>query len=447
MTLHERILRLATRSLLPRRSIRLRLTTIYGGLFLISGTGLLAVTYLLVRNATGPSGCGRTRAGFVCAFTSSHRIFRLSLNGPLGFTARQLHEITALAAGQNANDLHQLLFYSGLSLAGMGVVALTFGWVVAGRVLRPLRTITTTARTISATNLDRRLAIAGPDDELKELGDTFDDLLDRLESFVYSQRQFVANAAHELRTPLALQRTLIQLALTDPEADADSLRAAHERVLASEAQQERLLDALLTLARGQTELARRERVDLSGIVEQVVVAHRQEALERHIEIRPSIAPAALDGDPRLVERLVANVVDNALRYNTDEGYIEVATTTVDGGAQLSIVNSGPVVSPDDVERLVQPFQRLGSDRTNEGNGFGLGLSIVAAVAKAHRASLSITAQPEGGLTIRIIFPPMHDATSPDQRQAYGPTASLPGAAPRTQDLAERDVAPASSQPA
>jgi signal transduction histidine kinase len=410
----------AARSYLSRRSIRLRLTAIYGGLFLVSGAGLLAVTYLLVRNATGGGSCrSEGAAKVICNLTTAQGkgsgvvVAGAPASGPSVSRsdpmAHELHELSVLAAGQNANDLHQLLLYSGLALCGMTVVALALGWVVAGRVLRPLRAMTATVRTISATNLHQRLAIAAPQDELKELGDTFDDLLDRLEMFIRSQRQFVANAAHELRTPLALQRTLIQLALMDPEADADALRAVHERVLASGAQQQRLLDALLTLARGQTEPARREHFDLSEIVRQVLSAHRPEAAERDVEIRCLLAPAALDGDPRLVERLVVNLVDNAIRYNTGEGSVEIATAVVDGRAQLSIVNSGPVVPPRDVERLLRPFERTGSDRTSRGNGFGLGLSIVEGVARAHRASLSIAAQPTGGLAIRIIFPRMLDA--------------------------------------
>ncbi|MGA2529469.1 MAG: HAMP domain-containing sensor histidine kinase [Acidimicrobiales bacterium] len=422
MKLSDRITRFADRRHLPRRSIRLRLTAIYGGLFLVSGAALLVVTYVLVRNATGGGSCRTgTHGSIVCDITGSHGSISFGdfWIGPAatskGITPRQVNtsigQLGNLVRSENANDLHQLLFYSGLALVIMVALSVILGWLIAGRVLRPLRTITTTARTISATNLYQRIALDGPNDELKELGDTFDDLLTRLETFVQAQHQFVANASHELRSPLALQRTLIQVALSDPDADAESLRAAHERVLASGARQERLLEALLTLARGQTGFDRRAPFDLATVTEQVLLARRPEALLRGVEINCALAPAPMAGDPRLVERLVVNLVDNALRYNIDHGEVAVITDTHDGYTCLSVVNTGPIVPLEEVKRLVQPFQRSGSDRTGHGEGFGLGLSIVQAITEAHGASLAIDPQAAGGLAVAVTFLQTNDQAS------------------------------------
>jgi len=310
----------------------------------------------------------------------------------------------AAAASQHASELRQLLTYSGVALAIMAAISAGLGWLVAGRVLRPLRTITAAARDISATSLHRRLALDGPDDELKELGDTFDGLLTRLEASFAAQRQFVANASHELRTPLAWQRTLVQVALADPEADFDSLRAAHQRVLTSGAHQERILEALLTLSRGQAGLDKREPFDLATLAGHVLQARQSDAQDRQLAIHSALAPARTTGDPRLAERLIANLADNALRHNVPGGYIEIVTGTKNSRAVLSVINTGPVVPAEAVDRLLQPFQRLGTDRTGYGEGLGLGLSIVQAITQAHGATLTIRPQPSGGLHAEVSFP-------------------------------------------
>jgi signal transduction histidine kinase len=421
VTLRHRLTALAA-GRLPPRTIRLRLTLIYGGLFLICGAALLAITYALVSNATagyfsatGPNG------SIVGSFTGGSHGPKAAAGSPPSlvtssgsgttvtkFTPAQARAVTqqlqALAASQHDSQMHQLLVESGVALAIMAVASVALGWVVAGRVLRPLRTITETARDISATSLHQRLALAGPDDELKALGNTFDDLLGRLEASFRAQRQFVANASHELRTPLAWQRTLVQVALADPDADAASLRAAHERVLASGAQQERIIEALLTLSRGQAGLDRREPFDLGPLASQVLHARQSEAQDRQLDIHTALAPAPATGDPRLVERLIANLVDNALRHNAPGGYVEVVTGTRDSRSVLSVINTGPVVPAEAVDRLLRPFQRLRPDRTGHGDGLGLGLSIVQAVAQAHGAALTITPQPSGGLRAKVSFP-------------------------------------------
>jgi signal transduction histidine kinase len=405
-----------------RRSLRLRLTLVYGGLFLVCGAALLSVTYVLVSNATagfftarGPGGSithgyvsgspyavGSGTGSSLAATKSNARSKAISLSPSQARAVAR--ETQALAAGQHAAELHQLLIKSGLALTIMAVVAVVFGWVVSGRVLRPLRTITAAARDISATSLHRRLELGGPDDELKALGNTFDDLLGRLEASFRAQRQFVANASHELRTPLAWQRTLVQVTLADPDADAASLRAAHERVLVSGEQQERIIEALLTLSRGQAGLDQREPFDLAALAGQVVLARRPEVQDRQLGLHTALAPAPAAGDPRLAERLVANLVDNALRHNVPGGYVEVVTGTGAGGSVLSVINTGPVVPAEAVGRLLQPFERLGADRTGHGEGVGLGLSIVKAIAQAHGAALVIRPQPAGGLRAEVTFP-------------------------------------------
>jgi signal transduction histidine kinase len=409
MPIHRHLLRIAGRPHLPRRTIRLRLTVLYGLLFTLSGAVLLVITNVLVRSATGAGSCHVDTSGAVaCVVPGRHGKGSgfLTIGGAFqskGGAARQARGLGFLVSSQNANDLHQLFVYSWLALAIMAVLSVALGWLVAGRVLRPLRTITATARNISATNLHERLALSGPNDELKELGDTFDGLLARLEQFIRSQRQFVANASHELRTPLALQRTAIQLALADPDATMESLRAAHNRVLASGAQQERLIEALLTLTRGQAGLIKHEPFDLAILAEQVLLTCQSRARERSIEVRCVLAPAPMTGDPRLAERLLANLVDNALAYNSSPGRIDLRTERHGNIALLSITNTGPVVDAGAVDRLTRPFERLASERTGHGDGLGLGLSIVQAIVNAHAGFLAIRPRPRGGLTVEVTF--------------------------------------------
>ncbi len=431
MALRHRLFAMAAGSRFPRRSIRLRLTAVYGALFLASGAGLLAVTYALVQHQTGnpstaceqqPNGgtmCAGWRPGGLHA-GSGHPGSTLRASGGHGRTKIRLSprqsqavasQMRTLAFRQHASEMHWLLIYSGLALAAMAVISVALGWLVAGRMLRPLRAITAAVRNISVTSLDRRLALTGPGDELKELGDTFDGLLARLEASFRSQRQFVANASHELRTPLAWQRTLVQVALADPGADAGSLRAAHERVLASGAHQERIIDALLTLSRSQAGLDKREPFDLANLADHVLRARQSGARDRQLVIHPVLGPAPATGDPRLAERLVANLVDNALRHNSPGGYVEVVTGTSGSQAVLSVINTGPVVPAGAVDRLLRPFQRLGPDRLSHGEGVGLGLSIVQAIAQAHGAALVISPRPGGGLRAEVRFPGLATAAA------------------------------------
>jgi len=415
------------RPYLPRRTVRLRMTLLYGGLFLVSGAALLTITYLLLRHAVAGQFASGDSFSPTPSGTSGVKPSS-GTPGPLpgggeGFSL-QLLPPQAAAAMERQKDavLHQLLINSGIALAIMSVISIMLGWIVAGRILRPLRTITATARDISATSLHQRLALDGPGDELKELGDTFDSLLSRLEASFQAQRQFVANASHELRTPLALQRTLGQVALSDPDATVESLRTAHERILAAGTQQERLIEALLTLTRSHAGIEVSHPFDLAQLIREVVDARRSEADYRTVTIQPAISTALAAGHRPLAERLVTNLVDNALRHNTPHGWVEVTTRTVDGHAVLTVANTGPVVPPDAVEQLYQPFQRLGTARTGRGEGVGLGLSIVQAIATAHDATITTGARPEGGLTITVTFPAMSNPAPPTPPQPEQATA-------------------------
>jgi signal transduction histidine kinase len=279
------------------------------------------------------------------------------------------------------------------------VVSVALGWWASGRVLRPLREMTDSARRISEDNLGTRLAFAGPQDELKDLADTLDGLFARIEAAFEAQRRFVANASHELRTPLARSRTLLEVALDDPDATVDSLKAVGRRVLASGEQQERLIDALLVLARSQRGLDRRTQVDLAQVADETTQTGSD-----GLRLERDLSPAPTAGDPRLVRRLVANLVDNAVRHNVPGGWLAVRTGVRDGRAVLEVENSGPVVDPHDVPALFEPFRRAGEPRVGRPDGLGVGLSIVSAVAAAHGAQLSTVPRPDGGLRIVVSFP-------------------------------------------
>jgi signal transduction histidine kinase len=375
--LSGRITRLAVGRHLPRRSVRLRLTLLYGGLFLISGVALLAVTFVLVDNDTGvilTSGDGSVaefHSGQLMNFASRipesdirlHRLSKPSPGKALTQFQRAQHSLAPESDQEHRQILENLGIESGIALAVMVLVSLGVGWIIAGRVLQPLE-------------------------------DSYE-----------AQRQFVANASHELRTPLARQRALIQVALADPEADADSLRLAHERVLTSEQRLGDMIDALLTLTRGQAGLGQREIVDLATVTTEALLARASDVSALELEVDATLSAAPAMGDARLVERLIANLLDNAIRHNALGGSVDVTTEVRDRHALLSVSNTGPTVPPEEIDRLFRPFQRLRGNRTEHNAGHGLGLSIVQAIADAHGAELVARAQPDGGLHIEVSFPP------------------------------------------
>jgi signal transduction histidine kinase len=371
---------------LPSPTVRLRLTLLYGGLFFVSGAVLLVIIYLLFRDAAAPN--------LIVANGASHGAAAAEVEG-------RYNEVVQ----RSTDAIHQGLLRSVIVLGFMTVASIALGWLVAGRVLRPLRTMTATTRQISERNLHERLALPGPQDELKDLADTVDGLLARLETAFAAQQRFVANAAHELRTPMTLWRALVEETLTDPDATIDSVRATSRRLLALGEEQERLLESLLTLASSERGLGRREPFDLASLAESVLRDPRPEATTLGLRIEADLAPAPAAGDAALAERLVRNLVDNAVSHNVPGGQVHIRTGTAADGAFLAAANDGPVIPPAEVDRLLEPFQRLGTDRTGPNDDHhGLGLSIVRAIATAHGATLRAEARPEGGLAIEVAFP-------------------------------------------
>jgi len=304
-------------------------------------------------------------------------------------------------------DAHQLLVGSSIIFVALLGVSVLLGWIVAGRVLRPLRVMTTTTRQISERNLHERLALAGPADELKDLGDTIDGLLARLESAFDFQQRFVANASHELRTPLMLSQTLLQVALANPALTVDSLRAACQEAIDVGKDQAQLIDALLILARSQCGLDHREPVDLSAAVSRALDVHKSSVAVKGLRVDVVVDHAKASGDALLIDRLVSNLIDNAIRYNFTGGRIDVTVAADTTEATLSVTNTGPPIPPDEISRLQEPFQRAGPNRIASADGLGLGLSIVAQIAEAHNAGLQIRPQPEGGLIVMVSFPAFH----------------------------------------
>jgi signal transduction histidine kinase len=380
---------------LPRRTARLRLTVRYGGaVFLACGATVLAVTYLLY----GQLGNAPTPARPVLHLHMQGKVIPIAVQ-PAEATIR----MTGL--GQLSLDRQQLLIASGIALVVIGVAAAAIGWLIAGQVLRPLRTITAAARRISASSLHERLDLHGPDDELKELADTLDSLFVRLEASFDAQRRFAASASHELRTPLTRERTLLQVTLADPAATTATWQAVSQELLASNAEQERLVEAMLTLASSEAGPGQREPLDLAAITSAALAVPRPEISRLGLNVHADLQPAILDGDPLLVQQLVTNLIDNAVRHNTSGGDIQITTGTTSGHAALSVTNSGQVIVPTDVDRLFQPFQRLGPRPARRDGGHGLGLSIVRAIATAHAATITAQPQPGGGLAIDVTFHP------------------------------------------
>jgi signal transduction histidine kinase len=384
----------------PRRTAQLRLTLLAGVLFLLSGATLLTVTYMLFEGAS--QGSAHTSGPSPPGSSSS----RSSLSSPsISETHQSIGQ--AAATAQAVADRHDLLVDFAIALGIVAVLALLLGWFFAGRMLRPVRTITATARRISASNLNERLALDDADEEFKNLGDTLDDLFARLEAAFEAQRHFVANASHELRTPLTRERTLLQVALSDPSTPG-TWRSTAQELLTSNREQERLIESLLALASIEGELDHTQRVDLAAICDDVLLRTNLDINTLGLRVDTALRCAPLDGDPKLIERLVANLLDNALRHNVPGGHVRVATTVTDAKAVLSVTNSGPVIPPTEVDRLFQPFQRLDAQRTHHNDGHGLGLSIVRAIATAHAATITTHPRPQGGLNVEVTFRPPTD---------------------------------------
>ncbi len=372
-------------------SVRLRLTVLYAGLFLLSGLALLAITYLLVRAAS--------------TTTAVHATMTAGGPRPVG------------PVEQHSLDLHRQLVASIIALGAMTIISAALGWLVAGRVLAPIRTMTLAARRISEDNLAERLDVRGPDDELKLLGDTIDQLIARLQAAFESQRRFVANAAHELKTPLATMRASLDVAAAKPEPVPPHITALEQRLRDELARLEALLEGLLALARAEHgQLSDQSTVSLGEIATAAVRSNADAIDDRRLEVvEDESADVLVIGSRALLERMVQNVIDNAIVHNMTGGRLQIRTAIEDHLAKLIVENSGPALSEDDLSQLTQPFRRSGADRTATANGSGLGLSIVSSIVQAHGGELALTACEQGGLRLQIQLPLARAAPVSDGR--------------------------------
>ena len=370
-------------------SLRWRLTALYGGLFVLAGVTLTAITYVLVAGRLPRNG-----SLLDIPLPSIPDLRR----GPQGV----IQAIEDARAHDRSEALRQLITQSAIALGIVAVVAVLLGWLVAGRALRPIREITATARRLSTHNLDERINLAGPPGELKELADTFDAMLTRLSAAFEAQRRFAANVSHELRTPLTVQRAAIDVALADP--SIESLQTMALRLRAANERQEHVIASLLTLARSQAGIERHESVDLATTVASAIDGAAGEIAERGIRVDRQLHLALLSGDPALLERLVANLVHNAVRHNEPGGWVGLDTGSDGRTVMLRVSNTGPVVPAERVGQLFEPFRRNAPDRTGAPAGYGLGLSIVSAITAAHGGSCTAQARPGGGLDVAIGLP-------------------------------------------
>jgi signal transduction histidine kinase len=364
------------------RTVRVRLTALYGGLSLLCGAALLTITYLLVDGAPfGP---------------------------PPGYHPPAVSGNIGLVAGVERHSvLHTLLVRSTIALAIMTVVSIGLGWLVAGRVLAPLRLITARTRRISHESLHERLALDGPSDEIKELSDTIDELLSRLESAFEAQRRFMANVAHELRTPHTMMRTSLDVAEGKPQPISEDAQVLSSKVREGLDQADRLVESFLVLARAENGgLTDAEAVGLPGLVHSAVAARHDAIAELNLDAQDQLQDAQVIGNEMLLGRLVANLVDNAVRYNHPAGVIRVSTAAGADSARLTVENSGRPIDPEEAARLAEPFHRDGAERTASG-GVGLGLAIVSAIAGAHHGALALQSRPDGGLIATVELPLAH----------------------------------------
>ena len=361
---------------LPRRTIRVRLASQFFAVFLASGTVLLVVTFAIWKDRTN------------------------SLRATPGPGGEQITPVVSSGA-------HQLLIASGIALAVMAGASLVIGWFVAGRFLKPLRTITATTREISATSLhERRLNLSGPDDELKELADTFDQLLDRLERSFAFERQFVANASHELRTPLAGMRTSLEVAMAKPGPLPPHILTLADRLARELDHVDRLLESFLTLAHSQQGPPGDEStVSLAGLARLAIQQPADTISAMDLDVEQQQGPDAwVTGSETLLSRLVENVINNAIGHNQPGGWVRVTTEVRVNRAYLVVENGGPVLHPDQVKELARPFQRIGAERTGSDSGSGLGLAIVSSIIEVYGGTLDLQARADGGLRVAISLP-------------------------------------------
>jgi signal transduction histidine kinase len=385
----------------PRLTVRARLTLLYTGLFAVCGAIVVAVSYTLVAQlpAQGQGSDRTPSAGDLAIFAARCRTEEQSVRPDPHVLAKCATYFQQQGAQtQRELTLSHLPQYLLITLAAVIALAAALGWIFAGRALRPVHLITTAARAASEHNLSARVTPTGPRDELRELAETFDEMLGRLQAAFEGQQRFIANASHELRTPLAVMRATVDVVLDNPDSTPGDLRGMAAGIRAEVDHAEHLIGALLILARNERGLTVREEVDLATAAEDVLDTTGLGGLRVHA----TLEPAVISGDPVLAEHLIANLVDNAVRYNTAAGNVWISTSTVAGSSQLTVANTGPVISPADAGRIFQPFQRL-SDRTSH-DGFGLGLAIVASIAAIHDGTVTARPRNDGGLSVTVTIP-------------------------------------------
>lgn len=390
---------------LPVLTVRLRLALLLGAGLVAGGILLLAITFFVVGHVLpqwphhqpgGPLGYSRY-------------LHRLMLTRSL--TPKQLdalrHAIPPALQpalrSQRQDFATRLLAGSGIALLVLAFLAGFVAWAASGRILHPLKQMADTARRLSGHNLGERIALSGPKDELRELADTFDDMLDRLGASFEAQRQFVANASHELRTPLAVQRTLLEVALADPHASPEDLRRATAGALRVNERSQRLIDGLLLLARSSRLRTDVVPIDLAGAAREALAGISHEIRAKSLRVDAALDPAPVKGDPDLIWRMIGNIVENAVRHNVRGGLVRITTRSTPQGAEFQVENSGDVIPDAQVPALFEPFRRP-HDRTRSDRGSGLGLSIVRSVAEAHGGTVSFTPRAEGGALVQVVLP-------------------------------------------
>jgi len=431
--MNPRTLLRPVRRLWPQK-VRARLTLIYAMLFFAAGSALLALTYgLVASNLPTHPPADSTISSQELSLLHQCDAAAVTFKGakplpvpkpPLWCKQADSEYYAGSAAGMQVQRSDVLRNLLAVSLAGLGVMTVAsggLGWYMSGRVLRPVRVITQTARRASEQHLGERLALTGARDELKELADTFDDMLERLDAAFATQRRFVADASHELRTPLTLMRTAIDVTLAKPSPTARQLTSMAVRVRRSIDRAQTMVEALLTLAVSDQGRRGTEFTDLATWAEDAVDAAAPGIERLHLNVDVKLEPAETTGDPQLLERMIANLVDNAVRHNEPGGWIRLYTGTSDAGVYLRIANSGPFIPDDTVPSLFEPFRRMQA-RTGVRDGFGLGLSIARSAASAHRATVTARSQPAGGLDISVVIPRPHAAVQPAPGWSSTPTA-------------------------
>ncbi|WP_255220282.1 sensor histidine kinase [Actinomadura chibensis] len=395
----------------PRLSVRTRLTLVYGSLFLVTSAVLVGVTYLLTVRSMDQR---FTMSDRVTPVTVT-RLRSLAVNGDVDQLMALKADADRQFTQQKHDVLEQLLQSSLVTMLVLGVLAVVIGYVVAGRMLRPLHTVTATARRLSESNLHERIVLDGPQDEIKDLADTFNRMLDRLNRAFDAQRRFVANASHELRTPLTINRTVLEVALASRKNPPET-KALADVLLGNTARHERLIEGLLTLARSERDLAARVATPLPDVVRSALDHLDGQADEAAVDVEARLAPATVSGDPVLLERCAVNLLENAVKHNVRDGRVWVRTGVRDGSAFLQVVNTGRAVPSYEIGTIFEPFRRLrpdrpprgeraaGRERTGSADGAGLGLSIVRAVVDVHGGTIETVPRPEGGLAITVLLP-------------------------------------------